>query len=184
MASCHDSVVSKGKEMAVRATPMLEFDGGYVVVGDTDCPHCLKRTGVYAVMLLSGYNFLDECSVPAGSDSVPQWQVSSFPTLLSYVEGLDGAIGDHLSDRSCGCCYIDEVKQGGQSYVMNHCSHCSGRIGDGFLRDVGNVFFPLTEEALGHLSGEYVTGFGRARGSYSSYCDVSMKLSRQFKPAE
>jgi len=63
-----------------------------------------------------------------------------------------------LDSHSQGRFRLDLSHTSDLSYWMNHCAACDAKLGDSYLKRLGEAFFPLDAEGFAGVSGSYIEG--------------------------
>lgn len=100
--------------VTVRASSFL------IVTGHYRCWKCGQDTEIYALGVVAPYKRL------ASHDA---WQEGQVLAVLTYIESVPDTIADFLALRLPRF-FRDESQWHQRPYWMNHCPHCSAKIGD------------------------------------------------------
>jgi len=133
----------------------------YVLESDHACHGCAHAAPVFAVMLVGPY-------LPSGDGLIDHDDAP----LLTRIAELPEALARVLDTKSAGHFRLDYSGTVGELYYMNHCSKCGTKIGDWFIHEAGDAFFPTTDAEMQKVVGTRVDGpfeFGRDNLSVSSW---------------
>jgi hypothetical protein len=120
----------------------------YVLTAPHQCPECSKETRVHALLLQGPFQVQGYPGVGADETSA----------LLKYATSIPARLLDALAIESEGRWHLDASRTYGDRYYMNHCEHCGAKIGDHYLGEPEEAYFPLTEEQTRRISGQPVDG--------------------------
>jgi hypothetical protein len=120
----------------------------YLLEGEYKCDSCSQPTKVFTVMAAGPLNV--EGDVYVGSDD--------YSCILRRLEQLPGQITHAAATASDGRFRLDCSKMAGESYFMNHCQHCGGKVGDWYVHNPGAAFFPTHPDDIALVTGQRLEG--------------------------
>ena len=129
-----------------------------------NCWRCAASTRVVAIVLPEEHEAFYVGEGPADD----RWQESVLPVVLSYVAYLTEPVAAQL--RPLAPHYrIDLSQTTGTSYWMNHCEHCTAKLGDfDTVCEHGVGFSPrTTEQAAAIYLEEIAERFDTSCGGYT-----------------
>lgn len=103
------------------------------------CWGCKESTKVVAIVLPDLTN-----KIPDHAD-LGQFICEEAPCALTNVVAVNETVESFLSGR-CKLFFPDYSQTASVTYWMNHCEHCSAKIGDFYLHKPGHAFFPMSVE--------------------------------------
>ncbi|WP_156479896.1 hypothetical protein [Collimonas pratensis] len=108
-----------------------------------ECWSCGSGTRVFAILLPE---------IEKGAKAGVEDDTSApTPCSLSNVGDVNDAVETYLK-RLSPHFFPDDSHSAGQTYWMNHCEHCSNKIGDFYLHSKpGHAFFPITDEEISKI---------------------------------
>jgi hypothetical protein len=145
-------------------TPNIRSPRYFLATTTRDCWRCAAITRVVAIVLPEEHEALYVEDDPADD----YWQVSGQPVVLSYVGYLTESAAVRL--RPLAPHYrIDFSQTTGTSYWMNHCEHCTVKLGDfDTVCEYGVGFSPrTTEQAAAIYLEEIPEPFTTSCGGYT-----------------
>jgi hypothetical protein len=145
-------------------TPNIRSPRYFLATTTRDCWRCAAITRVVAIVLPAGHEALYVEDDPADD----YWQVSGQPVVLSYVAYLTESAAARL--RPLAPHYRIDFSQTTQHfYWMNHCEHCTAKLGDfDTVCEYGVGFSPrTTEQAAAIYLEETAEPFATSCGGYT-----------------
>ena len=142
----------------------------YVLTASHQCHECAEGTSVHALLLRG----------PFDVEGYPYVDPNDEGALLRYLVAVPADVVEAMSKVSAGRWHLDVSRTYSDSYYMNHCEHCGAKIGDHYLGEPEEAFFPLTREQAARISGHRVDGLFRFEGpqlSTSSWMDDWLRTS-------
>ena len=142
----------------------------YVLTAPHQCHECSKETKVHALLLQGPFQVQGDPGADADETSA----------LLKYATSFPARLLDVVAIESEGRLHLDTSRTYGSRYYMNHCEHCGAKIGDHYLGEPEEAFFPLTAEQLARISGQRVDGplrFEDPQLSFSMWMDEWLNLN-------
>ena len=123
----------------------------YVLTASHQCHECAEATSVHALLLRG----------PFEVEGYPGVDPAEEGALLMYPSAVPTDVAEAMSAVSAGRWHLDVSRTYGDSYYMNHCEHCGAKIGDHYLSEPEEAFFPLTEAQGARILGQRVNGLFR-----------------------
>jgi hypothetical protein len=121
--------------------PQIRAKRFAIARAEAQCWKCKKDTTVAAILLLHGFDRLDDAG---------QYQRENERVSLLTIRRLDQDTHNVLNTVASNVRYATS-KTGGD-YFANHCGHCDCIIGDSFLHSKpGAAFYHLTDPQAKHL---------------------------------
>jgi hypothetical protein len=120
----------------------------YVLTAPHQCHECSKQTRVHA-LLLQG---------PFQVQGYPGVEPDDVSALLKYATSVPAHLLGVVATEAEGRWHLDASRTYGDRYYMNHCEHCGAKIGDHYLGEPEDAFFPLNARQLARISGQPVDG--------------------------
>lgn len=113
--------------------PTLKADSFHIATSNFSCWDCKKDSEVYAIFVKNLYDIAEESELEEA-------------VSLTYIASLNSEVDQLLQTLTNGRFSLDYSFNADEQYYMNHCQHCSAKIGDFYLFKSGNVFSPSTLE--------------------------------------
>lgn len=107
-------------------TPNVRAPRWDLAIASRECRRCGELTRVYAILLPSEHETLEEEDDPAGDC----WERGEYAVLLSYVEAVPASVVAHLHMQAQHHYRLDHSQTTNSFYWMNHCEHCDAKLGD------------------------------------------------------
>jgi hypothetical protein len=148
----------------VARPPNVRAAGYFLATTERACWRCGAITRVVGFVLPAGYEVLNVEDDPA----YDCWEVSTVPTILSYVVDLPDSVAAALPRRAPRLT-LDFSQTTQTFYWMNHCEHCAAKLGDfETFEEWGVGFMPTSsiDAARIHLQ-EVAEPFSASCGSHT-----------------
>lgn len=130
------------------APARLTAAAAYLLEGQYKCDTCSRPTKVLTVMAVGP--FQPQGDVWVGEDD--------FSCILKRLDQLPEPIAHAAAAASGGRFKPDYSRTACESYLMNHCEYCGGKVGDWFIHNPGAVFFPTMDGDLDLIAGQRFEG--------------------------
>jgi hypothetical protein len=142
----------------------LTAAAAYLLENEYQCDSCSRPTKVFAVMAAGPLKIEGDVF---GSEE-------DFSCVLRRLDQLPEPIAQVAQAASEGRLRLDFSRTAGESYLMNHCQHCGGKIGDWFIHKPGEAFFPTHPDDIARIAGQRIEGpfvFDDPDTSWSGWTD-------------
>lgn len=126
----------------------LTAAAAYLLEGLYQCDACKRPTKVLTVLAAGPLKLEGDIF---GSDE-------DFSCVLRRLDGLPTPLAHAAANASGGRFRLDDSRTAGQRYFMNHCDHCGGKVGDWFIHNAGEAFFPTHPHDLARITGRRFEG--------------------------
>lgn len=128
--------------------PTLIADAAYLLEGEYTCHECSCIVPVFALMLLGPFKAEGDVYIDEDDNTALLRRPTALPEILEKS----------LTSRSCGFFRDDFSHTAEQKYWMNHCRECGTKIGDWYVSEPDEAFFPTTDTDMLRLKGQRFAG--------------------------
>jgi Domain of unknown function (DUF5710) len=119
-------------------SPNIRAPGWSVIGSQRECWRCHRVSRVFAIVLPPGYEEIIVADDPADDC----WQGGEDLVLLSYVDDVPDSVAAQLH-RLVPRYRINYSQTTNSFYWMNHCEHCSAKLGDFETLHESGTFYDL-----------------------------------------
>jgi hypothetical protein len=140
----------------------LTAAAAYLLQGEYKCDSCGRPTKVFTIMVAG----------PLKIEGDVYGSEEEFSCVLRRLETLPEPVARAARDVSEDRFRLDHSRMAGESYLMNHCQHCEAKVGDWFIHNPGEAFFPTHPDDIARVTGQRFEGpfvFGKPDTSWSGW---------------